>query len=175
MSRLTKTEAIVFKKKSLLGKDNSLTLFTKEEGKVSVIAKGIRKITSRRASHTQTGNLVKISLYDKNDRLYLQESELISAFSTIKSKSDKIKFQYLFLFLLDRMLPEKQKEDEVYILTKKFLVELARSKVFTKEIMFAYIQKLLVFLGFHKSKQSYEELLRYLEEIIHEKIPPGII
>lgn len=175
MSRLTKTEAIVFKKKSLLGKDTSLTFFTKQEGKVSVIAKGIKKITSRRASHAQTGNLIEVSLYEKNDRLYLQESKLISAFSDIKAKPEKIKFQYLLFFILDRILPEKQREDNVYILTKNFLVDLAKSEVFSREEMTGYLQKLLLILGYHKSNKPYKDLLRYIEEIMHEKIPPGII
>lgn len=175
MSKTIKAEAVVLKKRSLLGKDMAVTFFTATEGKIMAVAKGVKKITSRRASHIQTGNLVKIILYQKDNRYYLQESNLISAFSTIKSSQEKIDFQYLFFFIIDRLLPERQKEDDVYAFTKSFLLDLAKTSNFTKQVMTLYLRKLLLLLGYHKGAQSYFEQLRYVEEIIHEKIPPSII
>lgn len=175
MSKINQTEAIVFRKRSLLEKDTFITFFSENEGKITAIAKGIKKITSRRAPHIQTGNLVNVILYEKNDRLYLQGSELISAFSAIKSDAVKIDFQYLMLFILDRILPERQKEEDVYVLTKTFIIELAKSQSFNKERMCHYLQKLLILLGYHKKNSTYLELLRHTEEIIHEKIPQSII
>lgn len=175
MSKINQTEAIVFRKRSLLEKDTFITFFSESEGKITAIAKGIKKITSKRAPHIQTGNLVDVILYEKNDRLYLQDSKLISAFSAIKSDTAKIDFQYLMLFILDRILPERQKEQDVYILTKTFIIELAKSQGFNKERMCYYLRKLLTLLGYHKKNTTYLELLRHTEEIIHEKIPQSII
>ncbi|QQG44721.1 MAG: DNA repair protein RecO [Candidatus Roizmanbacteria bacterium] len=162
------------KKKSLLGKDTIITLFTKEEGKTVVVAKGIKKITSRRAPHLQTGNLINVILSNFHERYYLQESQLISAFSTIKSKQQKIDYQYLLFFVLDRLLPERQKEKEIYFLTKNFLVELSQ-KDFNKQRLLYYLNRLLSSLGYYKSERSYPDVLSSIEEIIHEKIPSSII
>lgn len=175
MSSIIKTEALVFKKKSLLGKDVIITLFTETDGKVSAIAKGLKKITSRRASHIQTGNLIEIILNDRGSRAYLQESRLKSAFSAIKSDSQKVSYQYLVFFLLDRILPDRQIEPETYKVTKQFLIELARNREFDKERLLVYLHRFLQILGYHKGTVTFTELIRYIEEIIHEKIPTGIV
>lgn len=174
MSRTTKTEAIVLRKKSLLGRDVSVTFFTSDYGKVSAIAKGIKKITSRRAAHVQTGNLLSIVLYNKNDRFYLQETSLLSAFSSIKASSQKIDYQYLMFFILDRVLPENQQESVLFNFIKRFIVDLAKLNV-TKSMMLSRLTELLKLLGFYKNAKTYPDLIREIEEIIHEKIPQGII
>ena len=47
------TEAIVLKRSDLGEADRILTLFTPHKGKVHVIAKGVRRITSKRAGHLE--------------------------------------------------------------------------------------------------------------------------
>jgi DNA repair protein RecO (recombination protein O) len=175
MASTHKTEAIVLKKKNLLGKDALITLFTEHEGKIAAVGKGIKTVTSRRASHLQTGNLIEAMVNERNTRYYLQETRLISAFSTIKSNQERVTQQYLFLFILDRILPDRQKEPEVYILLKRFLVDLATNDEFSKRDLTEYLTALLHYQGYTKDTHSFRELLRYIEEIIHEKIPAGII
>ena len=175
MSQTFKTEAIVLKKKNLLGKDTLITLLSEAEGKIVLIAKGIKKITSRRAPHVQTGNLINAVIYSKNDRYYFQESKLISAFGGIKSETAKIDIVYLIFFVLDRLLPELQKEQMVYRLVKKFLVELAKVNKLPKERVSYYLHQILMLLGYHKGAKTWVELIRYIEEIMHEKLPSRII
>ena len=68
MKRTIKTEAVVLRKRSLPNQDAIVTLFTKELGKINTIAKGIKKITSRRLPHTQTANLINTVIYKKAER-----------------------------------------------------------------------------------------------------------
>ncbi|MEK7109728.1 MAG: DNA repair protein RecO, partial [Patescibacteria group bacterium] len=72
-SRSLKTEAIVLKKKDLLNKDVLISLFTQDLGRLTIFAKGVKKITSRRSPHLQTGNLINVLISHKNDHYYLQE------------------------------------------------------------------------------------------------------
>ncbi len=174
MSRTFKTEAIVFKRKSLLNKDNVITLFTEKYGKIKAFSYGIKKITSRRLPHNQTANLVKTIVYKKNERFYLQETQLISSFLRIKKEKEKLNFLYFFLFLLDRLLPENQKEEKIYRLTKKFLIELSY-KAFNKVRLTDYTNKLLRCLGYIKGERSLSELLIQVEKIINEKLPLSVI
>lgn len=113
MANLVKTEAIVLRKRNLLGKDSLITLFTHDHGKANVIAKGLKKTTSRRAPHLQTANLVDVVYNVSNDRKYLDQSQLKSAFSGIKNEVGKMNYLYLIFFILDRLLPEDQKEEHV--------------------------------------------------------------
>lgn len=175
MPHLIATEAIVLRKRELLHKDMIVTLFSREMGKLGAIAKGIKKITSRRAPHLQTGNLVKLQLNRSHETHYIQSTELISGFTGIKDSPEKTSHMYFIFFILDRLLPEGQPEEGPYVLIKNFLVTLARSESFESEDVKNYLFRLLFHLGYVQEHKSLKELIRLTEEIIHEKIPYHII
>lgn len=172
MAKSVKSEGIILKKKSLLNKDYLVTIFTSDQGKIKVFAKGAKKITSRRLSHLQTGNLIKAIINRKDDRLYLQETKFISGFSKIKNDKNKVKDLYLFLFIVDRLLAEGQKDYSVYQLLLKFLVNLSENTQFS---MNRFIEKLLVDLGYLNKTNKEDNLYSFIEEIINEKLPSFII
>src|SRR3989339_1447299 len=136
-SKSLKTEAIVLKKRDLLNRDVLISLFSQNLGRLTVFAKGVKKITSRRSPHLQTGDLINVLVSHKNDHYYLQESQLISGFSELKKEEKKVKQLYTFLFVLDRLLPEQQKETKTYNLTKNFLIDL--SKPSSKPVIVEYL------------------------------------
>ncbi|MBI5127613.1 DNA repair protein RecO [Candidatus Roizmanbacteria bacterium] len=170
MGRTSKTEAFVLKKKSLLNKDSLIFLLTKEQGKTVVTAKGVKKITSRRSPHLETGNLIFAVFNKKNDRLYLQETKLISGFSELKEVQDKVSKLYKFFFVLEKLLPENQKEEVVYNLTKSFLVKLSKSAS-NYDILTVYFNKLLRVLGYTKQSHDIIELEAIISDLINEKMP----
>jgi len=161
---------IVLRKKDLLNRDVLISFFTESLGRLTVFAKGVKKITSRRSPHLQTGNLISVLLSHKNDRFYLQESRLISGFSELKKDENKISQLYLLLFVLDRLLPEQQKETKIYNLTKNFLISLSKSSK-KETIIVEYLTDIMIFLGYLDKKISQTELKSLIEEIINEKIP----
>lgn len=169
-SRSIKTEAIVLKKKDLLNKDVLISLFTQSSGRLTVFAKGIKKITSRRSPHLQTGNLINVILSHRNDHYYLQESEIISGFSELKKESGKVEQLYSFLFVLDRILPEQQKETKIYNLTKNFLIDLSKP-IKSGTIIFKYLTDAMKSMGYLDKEVSRTQLKSLIEEIINEKIP----
>ncbi|MCX7880938.1 MAG: DNA repair protein RecO [Patescibacteria group bacterium] len=171
MSKVVKTEAIVFKKTSLLNKDLRITLLTKEWGKINVFAKGAKKITSRRLPHLETANLINAFISKKEIYFYLQETELISGFIKIKKEPKKMSYLYFIFFVLEKILPENEKEPKIYQLTKSFLVDLSQKDFFNKETMTDYLNQFLKILGYIKKKIDFEELCLQIEEIINQKLP----
>lgn len=174
MTKSVKSEGIILKKKGLLNKDYLVTIFSKEQGKIRVFAKGIKKITSRRLSHIETGNLIQTILSSKNDRFYLQETKLISGFAKIKDSQEKVNYLYQFFFVLERLLPENQKEFNIYQLTKRFLIKLSKDD-FSENDLTQFINELMRKLGYTKKNLSFNELKQTIEEIISEKLPSFII
>lgn len=171
MIRSLKTEAIVLRKKDLLDRDVLISFFTESLGRLTVFAKGVKKITSRRSPHLQTGNLINVIISHKNDRYYLQESQLISGFSELKKDEGKVRQLYSFLFVLDRLLPEQQKEERVYNLTKRFLIDLSHPSKTNRLGLLYYLNKLMNILGYLHEDKNFNELKFFIEEIINEKIP----
>lgn len=173
------SEAIVFKRKQLLHKDMMVTLFTQDQGRLVAIAKGIKSITSRRAPHLQTGNLLNVTLQHRTEQtIYLQQSQLISALSVLKENPEKVNVQYSLFFVLDRLLPEQQPEIQIYWLVKRFLVTLAKNEttanVDNSQIwvnFFETLHQILYNLGYISANTDATELIPIVEEIIHEKVP----
>jgi len=170
MSRRFKTEAIVLKKKSLPNQDYILTFLTEKYGMISVFGKGIKKITSRRSPHIQTGNLIEAIIYKKNNKFYLEETKLISFFSKIKTDPKKISKLYFLFFVLERLLPENQREEKIYPLAKKFLIDLSERKTSSEIVFNKYLNQIVRDLGYITEDRSLDELINLIQSIINEKI-----
>ncbi len=175
MPKSITTEAFVIRQRKLPSKDNIVTLFTHDVGKISVLAKGIKSITSRRLSHTQTLNLITVVLRKHHDYWYLNETSLISAFSTIKNDEAKANLMYLLVYVLDRLLPDSQQELEIYRKTKKFITEIAKSTDDLTGQWSLFLNNLMQVLGYSQNQKSITELYRIIEELTNEKIPLRII
>lgn len=175
MVRIIKTDALVLRKRSLMGTDIVLSFFSRDFGKIFAIAKGVKKITSKRSAHTQTGNLVTIELYAKTETFYLQNTNIISAFSQIKNNPEKVNYLYQFLFIIDRIIPEQQPEPELYNVVVNFLVYASKVESITPAEFATYLHDITRILGYGSSEKSLPELIRKIEEIIHEKIPEHVI
>jgi len=174
MRKFLRTQAFVLKKKPMLEKNLRLTLFTQKYGKMALFAYGIKSIKSRRLSHIETGNLIEAIIEERKEGYYLKESQLISSFFLIKKNPPKLRVLYLFLFILDRLLPENQKEEKAYWLTYDFYKGLAKMERLDKKFFFKYSNKLLITLGYLEKELKSEELLSFVEDLINEEIPSFI-
>ncbi|MGB9707229.1 MAG: DNA repair protein RecO [Microgenomates group bacterium] len=168
--KLIKTQVLVLKKRNLPEKNILLTLFSKDQGKINMFGFGIKKITSKRLSSLQTGNLIEAVVEKKNDNFSLKESKLISAFSGIKKDFKKTKYLYLVLFILDRLLPENQPEEKVFRSTLNFLINMSKNKISDQELIY-FINTILNQLGYLNSFLKGPNLFNFIEELIKEKIP----
>jgi len=172
--RHLKTEGIVLARRNVLEKDTLIVLFTKEKGKIAAIAKGVKNIKSRRLPALMTGNLVNLVLYQRNDRSYVQEASIISLFSRIKKEEALLHHLYLVLFVLNELLPPGQREDAIYTLLMKFLIELSKGG-FTRGRMAHYLDAVLAQFGYGDTGENLDDILRKTEGIIGKKIPLFII
>ncbi len=132
MRREFKTLGVVLRKKKLKGKDLLVVLFTKDKGKLSVLAKGVQKITSRRLSHLDTGNLIKARITEKNEFFYLSETVLVSGFSSIKESLEKATNFFLILKIFEKIAPEAQQDRELFQFLLREIKNIDKGK-FSKE------------------------------------------
>jgi DNA repair protein RecO (recombination protein O) len=174
MPNVQKVEGFVLKKKTLLEKDLLVTLFTNEFGKVTAIAKGARSITSRRAAHLQTGNLITAQLTDFHDRMYVQSSDLLSGFMQLRTEK-KLNTLYLYLYIIDKLLPEKVEEHKLYNVTKRFFIALSKDEETPSNILHTSLQQMLGHLGYLEGNHTLSELLEIVENNIEEKLPRHVI
>ncbi len=173
MTISTKTVGIILRKRVLKDADISLAIFTQAHGKISVMAKGVRHLTSRRAGHLQTGSYVTCIIRESGSGKYLQQSTLISALYEIKKDTHKLEAFMRSLFLLDRLLPEDLVETELYTIYQIFIKNLSTSASHeATEQLTRLTSQLLQHLGHHDQPiTTWSECREICERVIEEKLP----
>lgn len=116
-------DALVIKSVNFSDSDKIFTLFTKDLGKISAKAKGIRKINSKRMSTLDTLNLIRVGLYGEGEIRTITETRLLFSFSNLKSDLSKLRTSYYFLELINRLIYETE-DNRVYELLLKCLKRL---------------------------------------------------
>ncbi|MGH7204240.1 MAG: DNA repair protein RecO [Candidatus Levyibacteriota bacterium] len=122
-----RTEGIIIKRKNYGEADRILTVLTRDYGKISIKATGVRKITSRRSAHIELLNHTILHLYRKSTFNTLTEAKMMEDFSKIKQDFHKVGLAYHLCELVDGLCPENQENSTVYFLLKKTLEQLAKS------------------------------------------------
>jgi recombinational DNA repair protein (RecF pathway) len=139
------TDGLILKRKNFGEADRVVTALTNRFGKISIIARGVRKITSRRAGNIEVLNLVKLHLF-KAKSYTLTEAESIETFSKLKENLILSTTAFHVIELIDRLIPEDQKNERLFDLTTAVLKILQENprQIFLR----AFEVKLLAMLGF---------------------------
>lgn len=140
------TEGLILKRKNFGEADRVLTVLTDRYGKISVIAKGVRRITSRRAGNIEVLNRVKLHLFKSVKNYNLSEAESIETFSKLKENLTLSTLAFHIIELVDKLTAEEQKNSQVFNLTIEILNLLEQNprQIFLR----AYEVKLMSLLGF---------------------------
>ena len=126
-------EGIVIKRKNFGETDKIITVFTRNQGKIRLIAKGIRKISSRRASHIELFKHVKIT-YNKFKALFVLTDALsMDEYNFSDKNLNKLAYAYYLSEIIDQLVPESQPMEDIFELFKKSLKEISQLE-YTKDL-----------------------------------------
>jgi len=164
-----RTEGIIIKRKDLQEADRILTVFTRYQGKINIIAKGVRRINSRRSPHVELLNQSILNIYEAKMPI-LTEAETIYHYSLIKSDLKRAGYAFYVCELIDGLLADHQENRTVYDLIQRTLLALETTDD-PKLLISKFQQELLVDLGFWSRKQILiEDSDAFIEDIIERKI-----
>jgi DNA repair protein RecO (recombination protein O) len=104
--RLYRTEAIILKRTNLGEADRLVTLYTPYGGKHRVIAKGVRKPTSRKAGHLELFTHSQLLLAKGRTLDVITQAEMIGSFPELRENLSKTSYAYYVIELLDRFTGE---------------------------------------------------------------------
>lgn len=110
------TDGLILKRSNFGEADRIITALTNRFGKISIVAKGVRKIKSRRAGNVEVLNLVKLHLF-KGKNYTLTEAEAYETFPILKENLILSTAAFHIIELVDRLVPEEQKNDRLFELT----------------------------------------------------------
>ncbi|KKQ96210.1 MAG: DNA repair protein RecO [Candidatus Levybacteria bacterium RIFCSPHIGHO2_02_FULL_39_36] len=167
--RYLKDQGFVIRRINFGDSHRFITLFTKNNGKVEVVAKGVRKITSKRASSVELLNLIEFQSVHTSKNFILTEVKLLDSFENLKQDLKNMEKVFFTCELLDAIMPFGQKHPDVFALIKNTIPRLPE----TPESMIFFQIRLLTMLGFWDKKNRFrneEHIHQYIEQILERRL-----
>lgn len=171
--RTHKIEGIVVKRRNLGEADRVLTILSKEFGKISVKAPGVRRIPSRRSSHVELLNHSQFTLYSgsKTFMPIVTEAQTLEDFSSIKDNLNKIGYAYYICELINGLCAYNQENKSVFFHLKSTLYALAQTSD-ALNLIKNFEKNLLAQLGFWSEAKllQTQDSRMVMERLLERKI-----
>jgi len=171
MTESQSSEALIIRRNDWRENDSRVVLYTRKFGKLSLVARGAKKLRSKIAGHIEPISLVDIMILKGRAYDYLGSAIVKKAYLNIKSDLNALYFVGAALALFDSQVKEEAVDDELFNFFISWLdtVDDLLISPLTKddgELLYNYFAvRLFSILGYRP------ELYHCLE--CHKKIEPG--
>jgi DNA repair protein RecO (recombination protein O) len=168
--RTFSAEGVVLKRRNYGEADRIITVFTKDRGKLTAIAKGVRKLTSRKKGSIEPGTLAKFHFVKGRHWEILTQVQLISTFPGLRQSLVRITQLHQLLEIIDHLTVENQESPEVYhvFIDTLHVLEQPGAK---KGLLLHNIRVILKSLGFTHDKLFTESQLKnYIESLAEKRL-----
>lgn len=161
-----KVEGIILKRRNLGEADRILTVFSLQKGKISVLAKGVRRITSRRAGNVELLNRVSMYLHQAKTFLILTEATSLDTYQKLKEDLTLSTYAFHIIELVDKLTAENQESRILYEYLVNLLQRLSRNP--RQILVRAFETKVLSSQGFvnFRDFRDFGEVRENVKEIL---------
>ncbi len=169
--RSFKTEGIVIKRRNYNEADRIITVFSKRNGKISIKASGVRRITSRRSPHIELLNYSIFSLHQGKNMPVLTEVDSLENYSLLKKDLKRVGLAYHICELIDGLCAENQENPHIFDLLKDTLKKLSKEEDLS-DLIYKFEIELLTLLGFHTQDSAALKIdtQEVIENILERKL-----
>ena len=171
--KLYKAEGIILSRRNIGEADRILTVFTKEYGKIRLIAKGIRRVSSRRAPHLEIFTRVSLMIHRGGPMDSVTEATPIDVYENVRLDLERVSMAYFYCELISVLLAEHQEHVDVYLLLVTTLSNLnATSGPLNPMVFREFTLELLWTLGFLPRNQRLQgaKLQSFVEGIAERRL-----
>ena len=113
-SKYITTQAIILKRHNFSDAHRYITFFSQTHGKISAMAKGVRKISSNKRASLEIFNHIQLQLYQSKDHYIVTETKLISSFPTIKQNLYSTTQAFQLLEIIDSLTAELESHPNIF-------------------------------------------------------------
>jgi len=146
-ARLQRTEAIVLSRRDYGEADRILTLYTRSEGKVGAIAKGVRRIASRKAGHLELFTHAELLMAQGRSLDVVTQAETREPFRALRDDLVRMAYACHVAELLDRAVDEGEASPPTFELLRDTLAGLCEASD-PSLVVRAFDLRLLGLLGY---------------------------
>jgi DNA repair protein RecO (recombination protein O) len=122
--RTLRVEAIILRHSDWGETDRIVWLFTREHGKLRAIAKGVRKMQSRKAGHLEPFSRATLMMAKAHELWIITQAETVDAYTRLREDLQSMVRASYIIELLDRFTFEEGENWQLYKLTTETLSRL---------------------------------------------------
>jgi len=118
------SEAIVLRHSDWGEADRLLSLYTLRNGKLRALAKGVRKIRSRKAGHLEPFTRVSLLLASGRDFFIVTQAEMVDSYINLREDLQRLGYASYVVELLDRFTYDEDENQGLYRLLAETLARI---------------------------------------------------
>lgn len=163
------SEGIVLGRRDYGEADRILAVYSKFHGRVSLMAKGVRRLRSKKRGHIEVFNLINFQAVHGRGLDIMTEAEVINDFQDLKKNLKKVSLAYYFMEVVGKITHEGEPNIGIYNLIIESLEELKSTKEL-KKLRLQFILKLLTIMGYWPKGKNMSNPDKELERVIERNI-----
>lgn len=163
------SEGIVLSRKNYGEADRILICLSKHFGKVSLLAKGIRKIKSKKRGHLEIFSKIKFSAVKGHGMDIITETETLNDFSGVRVNLNKISLAYYFCEVVNKITHEDGQLSLVFSLLSQSLQNL-ETETRLKKLRLQFIYNLLTIMGYWPIDKKMVDADIVLDDVLERKL-----
>ena len=167
--RTYSSEAIILARKNYSEADRIIVIYSKDYGKLSLIAKSVRKTKSRKRGSIEVFSHIRFSAARTKSLDILTEAEIISSFPLIRKNLKKVAVAYYFTEVIGRLTKEGEKNERLFSLLLKYIHALRKTTTL-KKLKEGFVKEAVIMLGYWPKERPVKNLDTLLEEITERNI-----
>jgi len=147
-------KSIILSRRNFREFDQIISLYTLERGKLEVLARGIKKITSKNSPALEPGCLVEAEIINGKELNHLGSVQLLESYKNIRINLEKSLATKFILGLFDKVVQEREPDKDLFLLLDSRLSFLANTNVIASNheavslFIDIFVAKFLKILGF---------------------------
>ena len=163
------SEGIVLARRNFSEADRILVVYSKNFGKVSFIAKGVRKPESRKRGSLEVFSRFKFAAARGKNLDLITETEIVDSFPCIRKDLKKVAVAYYIMEVVGRVTSEDEKNEELYSLLTEYLDKL-RSPTSLGNLRKNFVRDILTLIGFWPKDKPMENPDYVLEDVVEREM-----
>ncbi len=162
-------EGVILARRNFSEADRIISVFTKNFGKLSVIAKGVRKPMSRKRGHLEVFSYIKFIAHRGKTLDLMTEVATIDSFTQVRKNLKKVAVAYFVVEVIAKITREEAKNEDLFELLVETLQKLKANQNL-RGLREDFVYQALVLAGFWPRGKAMDAPDKILEEVTERRI-----
>lgn len=141
-------QAIVLSRQNFKEFDQIISLYTREEGRRDLLARGIKKIVSKNAAHLEPCSIVEVGVARGKDMDIVTNVQIEKYFPRLRRSYYRSLLGLWATNITKTFFTSPERDERVYLLLSSWLAQVDSEQQISPYILDAFVLRCLTFLGF---------------------------